>query len=156
MTGEDDWIKITLKNGNPLFSACIIGSGLYELPVLVKCRQAYLSVTQFWYEALGQSSLQTWTHAVERYSDGKLLPPHPSKFFCEQCVQCNAKNIAPTPTNQLSSIPFDLVHTDLAGPFSVQSLGGVHYYMTVIDDCTRYMQLYLLNKKSEAIKYLQE
>ena len=35
MTGEDDWISVSLKNENPLFSARSIGPNLYELPVRV-------------------------------------------------------------------------------------------------------------------------
>ena len=62
----------------------------------------------------------------------------------------------PPTTTDRKSIPFDLVHTDLAGPFSVQSLGGKLYYMTLIDDATRYAHIYFLREKSEAVKYLKE
>ena len=129
---------------------------LYELPALVNRSKAYSSAVQFWYEALGHSSPQTWSHAVDRYPDGNLIPPRPSKFFCDTCAQSNARNVAPAPTNQRSSVAFDLVHSDLAGPFSVQSIGGSLYYMTIIDDATRYAHIYFLKRKSDAVQYLKE
>ena len=64
-------------------------------------------------------------------------------------------SIQPQYTKKTSSEPYNLVHTDLAGPFSVQSLGGAYYYMTLIGDHTRYAEIYFLKKKSEAINHLK-
>ena len=78
MEAEDEWIRITLKNGNHLFTARAIGPNLYELPVQVKRAQALSSTAvHFWHEALGHSSPQTWTHASDRYPDSHLIPPRP-------------------------------------------------------------------------------
>ena len=33
-----------------------------------------LSSAQFWHEALGHSSTNTWKHAADRYIDGTLIP----------------------------------------------------------------------------------
>ena len=175
MTGEDDWISVSLKNGNPFFSARSICPNLYELPVRVNHANATntanavigtngtnavnttaLSSVQFWHEALGHSSVNTWKDTSDRYVDGKLIPSRPSKFFCETCARSNAKNINPAPVHEkTSSEPYDLVHTDLAGPFLVQSLGGANFYMTLIDDHSRYAEIYFLKKKSEAINHLK-
>ena len=108
MVGEDDWTNISLKNGTHLFTARCTGPNLYELPAQVKCQidahgqaHAHASV-QFWYEALGHSSPKTWAHATDRYPDGNLIPPRPHKFFCDTCAQSNARNVAPTRTNECS------------------------------------------------------
>ena len=101
MEAEDEWIRITLKNGNHLFTAHAIGPNLYELPVQVKRAQALSSTAvQFWHEALGHSSPQTWTHTTNRYPDGHLIPPRPQHFFCQTCARSNARNVAPPATNQ--------------------------------------------------------
>ncbi len=42
------------------------------------------------------------------------------------------------------------VHTDVCGPFPVESLGKRRYYILFIDDATRYVRLYLLAKKNAA------
>jgi len=47
------------------------------------------------------------------------------------------------------------VHTDMWGPSPVKSLGGKKYYISFMDDKTRYMWVYLLALKSKAfIAYL--
>jgi len=100
MEAEDEWIRITLKNGNHLFTARAIGPNLYELPVQVKRAQALSSTAvQFWHEALGHSSPQTWTHATDRYPHGHLIPPRPQHFFCHTCTRSNARNVAPSATS---------------------------------------------------------
>ena len=66
MSGKDDWITVSLRNGTRLFSACSIGGTLYELLVQVTRGQAYLSSVQYWYKALRHSSPQSWSHATEQ------------------------------------------------------------------------------------------
>ena len=51
---------------------------------------------------------------------------------------------------------YDLVHTDLAGSFTVQSIGGSLYYMTIIDDTSQYAHVYFLKQKSDACKHPKE
>ena len=42
------------------------------------------------------------------------------------------------------------VHSDLWGPAPVATKGGRHYYVTFVDDSTRFTHLHLLAKKSDA------
>ena len=41
---------------------------------------------------------------------------------------------------------FDLIHCDLWGPYSVSSMSGAHYFLTIMDDHSR--AVYLINDKS--------
>ena len=44
---------------------------------------------------------------------------------------------------------FDLIHCDLWGAYRVPvSCGGI-YFLTIVDDCSRAVWIYLLNKKDE-------
>ena len=117
--------------------------------------QAYISTIQWWHEALGHTSPQTWTTASERYSDGSLIPKRPSHFFCDACAFFNSKQITPHLTEHRAKDPYDLIHMDLAGPFSTQSLGKKLYHLPIIDDCTRYTESILLSRKSDAEKELK-
>ena len=40
----------------------------------------------------------------------------------------------------------DLIHSDVSGPFSVHVRGGYEYFITFIDDYSRYEYVYLMNK----------
>ena len=157
LTAENDWILITNKpNKAPIFKARRI-QGLFRVSALIERGIAYMSSAQFWHECLGHSSVQSWNDASSRYSDGHLLPSRPSKFFCESCAKANSRNIPPPGiTDKRSDKPYELVHTDLAGPFSVQSLGGKSYYMTFIDDYSRFAEIRFLSKKSEAVQALKD
>ena len=53
---------------------------------------------------------------------------------------------------QRNSEPLELVHTDLCDFKSTQSRGGNKYFMTFIDDNTKYCYVYLLKSKDEALE----
>ena len=48
-----------------------------------------------------------------------------------------------------------LVHTDMCGPFDVRAKDGYSYFITFIDDLSRYGYVYLMKHKSEALKSLK-
>ena len=48
--------------------------------------------------------------------------------------------------------PLDLIHSDVRDLKSIQTKGGKKYFITFIDDCTRYNYVYLLRSKDEAIE----
>ena len=50
----------------------------------------------------------------------------------------------------------ELVHTDLCGPMNVKAQGGNEYFISFIDDYTRYDYLYLIHHKSEALEKFRE
>ena len=45
----------------------------------------------------------------------------------------------------------EIIHTDICGPFATPCLNGQRYFISFIDDHTRYMSLYLLYDKVEAL-----
>ena len=50
----------------------------------------------------------------------------------------------------------DLVHTDLCGPMSTGARGAYEYFITFIDDYSRYIYIYLMCHKSEAFDKFKE
>ncbi|GJV44456.1 retrovirus-related pol polyprotein from transposon TNT 1-94 [Tanacetum coccineum] len=47
--------------------------------------------------------------------------------------------------------PLDMIHTDICDLKSLPMKGGNKYFITFIDDCTKYCYVYLLKSKDEAI-----
>ena len=47
--------------------------------------------------------------------------------------------------------PLDLIHTDVCDLKMVQSRGGNKYFITLVDDSTKYCYVYLLKSKDEAL-----
>jgi len=50
----------------------------------------------------------------------------------------------------------DLLHTDVCGPMQTTTPSGNKYFMTVIDDFSRYTKVYLLKNKSEVPDRIRE
>ena len=50
----------------------------------------------------------------------------------------------------------DLIHTDVCGPMQTVTPGGKRYFMTMIDDFSRYTEVYLLSHKSEVPEKIKE
>ncbi|KAG9444534.1 hypothetical protein H6P81_015874 [Aristolochia fimbriata] len=50
----------------------------------------------------------------------------------------------------------DLIHSDICGPINVPSRHGHKYFITFIDDYSKYGYVYLLNKKSDALESFKE
>ena len=49
----------------------------------------------------------------------------------------------------------EIIHADICEPFDTPSFGVEKYFITFIDDFSRYEYVYLLNKKSQAVNSLE-
>lgn len=57
---------------------------------------------------------------------------------CCICPFAKQKRLPFVSHNHLSSIPFELVHCDIWGLFHETSHSGRRYFLTLVDDCTRF------------------
>ena len=70
--------------------------------------------------------------------------------ICEPCLAGKQhRDINKVATNRASQ-PLELIHTDLHGPMPVRTPEGYRYWVTFIDDATRFMSVAALKRKSEA------
>ena len=46
---------------------------------------------------------------------------------------------------------FDVVHMDLWGPYKIPTLDRKYYFLTIVDDYSRFVWVHLLQLKSETI-----
>lgn len=51
---------------------------------------------------------------------------------------------------------FELLHIDIWGPFSVPSIEGYKYFLTIVDDNTRVTWVYLLRTKDDVLRVFPE
>ena len=67
---------------------------------------------------------------------------------CEACIQGHqTRNLSDTPMRR-RTVPGDLIHSDICGWIIPNSVGDARYFLTFIDDATRYMFLYPLKSKT--------
>jgi hypothetical protein len=81
----------------------------------------------------------------------KNLLHFPFKFknACEVCAlskQCRL----PFSTSSISSVrSFELIHCDIWGPYKIPSLSGAKYFLTVVDDYSRFTWVFFMQHKNE-------
>lgn len=77
----------------------------------------------------------------------------PPPSHCEPCiVGKHHRSPFPKSASNRTTTPLALVHSDLHGPINTQSRSGFRYWVTFIDDATRYRLVYFLKKKSDTFE----
>ena len=107
---------------------------------------------QQWHEPFGHPSPEYLKD--NNYSDASTITKVPKDWQCETCITSKSTKRKPmsTPPEERCKKPFDLIHSELSGKFSKESFGKSNYYVTFIDDCTRYAWIYTIRAKSNTVK----
>ena len=101
-----------------------------------------------WHNRLGHVNNKN----LKRLINMNLLPSFSIDFKhkCEVCVEAKMAK-PPFHSIERNIEPLDLIHSDICDLNFVQTRGGKRYFITFIDDCTRYCYVYLLRSKYEAL-----
>lgn len=79
-----------------------------------------------------------------------------NKFECEICIRGKMIRNSFPKTSERTTSALEIVHTDLCGPMRVESNNKAKYFITFIDDHSRWCEVRFLKKKSEAFEALKE
>ena len=71
------------------------------------------------------------------------------------CVQAKQPRKSHTTAETRNLAPLELIHSDLCEMNGVLTKGGKKYFMTLIDDSTRYCRVYILKSKDEALNFFK-
>ena len=71
------------------------------------------------------------------------------EFHCEACELAKHTRVSFPISNKRSSHPFHLIHSDIWGPSTIPNVFGAHWFVSLIDDCTRVTWIFLLKQKSD-------
>lgn len=102
-----------------------------------------------WHSRLGHVSAPRLKYLVSKGSLGSL-----HSHDISDCSGCKLAKFSALPFNRsvsYSVAPFDLIHSDVWGPAPVSTKGGSRYYVSFIDDYTRYCWVYLMKHRSDFI-----
>ncbi|KAL4025380.1 hypothetical protein IC575_013770 [Cucumis melo] len=110
--------------------------------------------TYLWHLRLGHINLDRIGRLVKNGLLNKLkddsLPP------CESCLEGKMTKRPFTEKGYRAKEPLELIHSDLCGLMNVKARGGFEYFISFIDDYSRYGYLYLMEHKSEALEKFKE
>ena len=103
-----------------------------------------------WHSRLGHVSFPI----VERVIKNNLLPcpsDRDVESVCDSCQRAKSRQFPYSSSNNKSGAPLDLIHSDVWGPAPI-SVGNCAYYVSFIDDYSRYTWIFLLKHKSEVFR----
>jgi hypothetical protein len=82
-----------------------------------------------------------------------LIPKIPivRRSKCHACVQAKQSRKPFKSLEDKNLAPLDLIHSDLCEMNGILTRAAKKYFITFIDDATRYCQLYLIKMKDEAL-----
>ena len=72
--------------------------------------------------------------------------------ICPLAKQCRL----PFSSSVISSIkPFELIHCDIWGRYRHPSISGAYYFLTIVDDFTRFTWIFLMRHEDETQSFLK-
>lgn len=112
----------------------------------VACNSShFIPVKALWHFRLGHLSHQRMDKMSSLYSS--II--NDNKATCDICQFAKQKHIPFTSSTSHASSKFALLHLDIWGPLSIPSVHGHKYFLTIVDDHTRFLWVILLKTKAE-------
>lgn len=121
-----------------------------------KIAQASTSSLREWHERFGHNIKDLKNIIRQKKADGINIEAEEDLPACETCIKRKqAQTPFPKSASRTTEI-LELVHADVCGPMRVNSLSGFRYFVTYIDDKSRWCEIYFLKKKSEVADKFKE
>ncbi|GJV15917.1 retrotransposon protein, putative, ty1-copia subclass [Tanacetum coccineum] len=124
-----------------------ITRGIISVSLLAKLN---LDSAVLWHCRLGHINKKR----IEKLQHDGLLDSTDIESF-EKCVACMSGKMARKPYSHQVERAKDLlglIHTYVCGPFKIMSRQGAYYFVTFIDDFSRYGHVYLFKHKNEVFE----
>lgn len=83
---------------------------------------------------------------------GMNLNSNANEIKCEICAKCKIHAQPHKPSIHRETKVLELVHSDICGPMKTESLGRAKYFVTFIDDFSRYTETVMLRKRSDVFQ----
>ena len=153
-TFDETCCQIQDRDGKLVAMASRAGS-LYYLDCQSDHQQVHVATKEdVWHRRfghLGARSLQKL--ARDELVEGLDYDPKKEISFCESCTEGkHSRSPFPTCGGKRSEEPLGLVHSDVCGKMNAQSLSGAEYFLTFIDDKTRFVWVYVLKRKDQVFE----
>jgi len=102
---------------------------------------------------IGESSIHTM---INQNSVTGLSLTKTNLNFCEDCAANKLTRTSFPSKGQHATSKLEIVHSDICGPMKVSTFQGNRYFVTFIDDYSRYAHVYFIKHKSQAFDMFQD
>ena len=104
--------------------------------------------TAVWHKRLGHPSEEVLAVMLKKSEVIPSIDVSPS--VCTACIQGKMTKL-PFPISQdRSTVVFERIHSDIWGPSPQKSVEGYRYYISLVDDCSRFVWIFPMVNKSDA------
>ncbi|KAM0029215.1 putative RNA-directed DNA polymerase [Helianthus debilis subsp. tardiflorus] len=146
---EDKPVKNDVPRG--LRSRKLIGvgkcmNGLYQMGMFGKTRKAMLVTKETWHKRLGHAG----DEKLSKINDLSNFSFKNNGDVCDSCIKSKlTRKPFPISTTRTSAC-FELLHCDIWGKYRTPTLSKANYFLTIVDDYSRSVWVFLLKHKYEA------
>ena len=148
-----------ISDGDTIVAYGTLCHGLYRLDhyesalhdALLTTTPSQLANAELWHACFGHLNFRSLLrlHSHEMVSE----MPHvhtPTRHVCEGCILGKMHRTPIPKDGTVRAVRrLQLIHSDVCGSMRTPSIGGYLYFVTFIDDFSRFMWLYPLKEKSE-------
>ncbi|XP_076959476.1 putative mitochondrial protein AtMg00300 [Bidens hawaiensis] len=169
-TFEKTWYFVNLREGKARvirgYMVVLLGTrnenNFYFIYRKVKIGSVYVNLAYdkdhsdavLWHKRPGHISIQGLVELNKQQVLGKLRSCDID--LCENCVLSKHKRVSFSRGKHPTKGILDYAHSDLWGLAKHDSLGGAMYFLSIIDDYSRRVWLYILKNKSDTLEKFKE
>lgn len=158
---RDKGCDIYTRDGKLLCSATLVNN----LYLLNTHREVFSNLTcpanlndaVLWHRRMGHLNF-TDVSKLPQCAEGVDPFPEKSKssITCTTCLTGKQTRLPFNNTGTRATQPLQLIHSDLCGPMEQESLGGMKYFITFVDDYTRKVHVYFLKNKLNVLEVFKD
>lgn len=136
-----------------LIATASLVNDLFKLDTIAESEYAaFANETILWQKRLGHVSVSNMFF-LKKSVKGIEIPPN---MPCEVCTQGKQTRLPFTNQGTRAVSLLQIVHSDVCGPMSVNSIGGVKYYVCFIDNFSLQFFVYIIEQKSQVFECFQK
>ena len=135
--------------------SCCFTTRLYQFPFFNNKSSPFILIGERvslpqWHSRLDHPSLKLVRQILSSFqlpvSNSKVTDP------CSACLSSKSKQLPFSKFLSRSTCPLELIYTDVWGPAPICSQSGFKYYVSFLDDFSRYTWLYPISCKGDVTK----
>ncbi|GAU43423.1 hypothetical protein TSUD_334860 [Trifolium subterraneum] len=158
---EHKLLNVFDTNGNLLLKAPMSKNRTFQIELNVmdhKCLMtAYSRNEWLWHYRMGHLNFKDLTLMQKKNYVTGLPAMNAPDEICEECVHSKQPrgSFSKYAMSKTKST-LEIVYSDVCGPMQVDSIGGNKYFVSFVDDFSRKIWTYLINKKSDVLSVFKK
>ncbi|KAK9055092.1 hypothetical protein SSX86_026172 [Deinandra increscens subsp. villosa] len=125
-------------------------NGLYRMGIFGEERKVMAVTIERWHKRLGHAS----DGKLSKVDFFKNVTFNLKDKLCVSCAKAKHTKLPFGVSHIKTKESFELLHCDIWGKYRTPSFSGANYFLTIVDDFTRSVWVFLIKHKSDASRHL--